>query len=163
MIKWDDDSGWRKEYENYINYLENNDYSNNNHCHESEEYYEKLETVKLIIESISVVKEGFDSAPDEDDVNVRWVVNNMELKLDEIIPESDTFCISVHINTVRSKNANYRKENIIYFYEIQDEYISRNIIFSSNCLSIFNDGNEVLSELFSVLKIFLTQEKGPFK
>ncbi len=148
---------WKKEYEDYVNYLENKDCFNNNYYYESNEYYDGLEAVKTIIESMAIIKEGMGFILEEDNINIRWTTDDMELHIDNIIPEEDTFCISVHIKPALSKNNNYRKENIIYFYEIQNEYISRNIIYSNSCPSIFNDGNDVLEEIFNVLKIFLTQ------
>ncbi len=155
MMKWEDNEQWRKEYENYVNYLENKDCLYNNYCSENDEYYEKLDSLKMIIESMSVIKEVMYTQTEED--IIKWTKEGMNIEINEIIPEDDIFRVSIHIKPMKSKNNKYETENIIYFYEIENEYISRNLIYSKKCASIFDAGDKVIEEFFSILKIFLTQ------
>ncbi len=157
MNKWEKNDEWEKEYEEYLNSLKDEECSDDDCYHIDNDYHEKLESVKTIIESIFIIEEEIHFISEEENVKVKWVVDNMELKIDNIIPEKDTFCVSIHIKPLKSKNFKHKRKNIVYFYEIQDRYISRNIIYSSNCPSIFNDGEKVLEELSDALKIFLTQ------
>ncbi len=157
MIRWGDDKQWRQEYEDYMNYLENKDCLYSNYYCENSEYYEKLESLKMLIESMAVIEEVIYLQSEEGVDVIRWTAKDMSLEINEIIPENDIFRISIHVNPMKSKNNKYEKENIIYFYEIQNEYITRNLIYSKKCPSIFDDGDMVLEEFFNILKIFLTQ------
>ncbi len=152
-----EDNDWRKEYEDYINYLEDENYFDNN-CHYNDKgYCKKLEVAKATIEAMNIIEETLYFMSEESGDSLKWATDDMILEINNIIPEKDIFHVSVHIAPI-TKIANHeRVENITYFYKIQDKYISRNIIYSSKCPPIFDDGEKVLEEFIDVIRIFLTE------
>ncbi len=123
---------------------------------ESVEYYELLEAAKCILDSMTGVMDGVRTIAEVENIDIEasfGLINEVcELEINEIIPEADTFYLTLYVTTANNNST----EPIIYMYKIEDEFIERELIFASSTPPIKDCGRKVLDELIFVLKTLIT-------
>ncbi len=136
MLRWQDD-----DYSPYRN---------------NELYQELMEITKQILEGMALTAEGIYAIAQIEGITVTpmlWEVSNIILEINDVIPEEDTFYITVNVFPLKSKDKKYGKESILYCYKIDKEYIGREVLFSPNLPAIYDEGEDVLKEIISILKM----------
>ncbi len=120
-------------------------------------YFEKIEWLKRLLESMKEIEESYailEDLLDTEIISIKWITQEAEIKINEIDSVNELFQITISVWPKKSKGKKFRKKEIYYFYTIEREEVEREISFWPHLPSLKQSKKErkkILDEIFSIL------------
>ena len=131
---------------------------------QNNDYIEKLETVKEILEIMVDLESGFyclEDCDEEDLPKMYWETELAEIEINDI--ENDVYYITVCVSPAVEKKGGHAICCIHYFYRIEGNCIEREFAMTFDVPSMTDYGEKVLNELVFILNsgnLILTRKKN---